>query len=284
MIDEAMQFQVIYGVDFSGAKMAGKNAWVACLVPHQTRFALTKLQSLGTLCGTDEREACLRGLVNRVLASRHALWGMDFPFSLPQELFEATTTWQAQLDWVTAWSGDAPSFGRECQARGRASGSSIATRRLTDREAHAPFGPYHYRIIHQTFHGMREVLLPLSRDEDTAVLPFGYDHIKRSKRIVMEVCPSSTLRALSLPHQLYKQLDGKALESQRERNRVVILKALSEHIGISKNQRKCMMGNLGGDALDAVIAAYGAAVAWQRADHAQLAGDKRYVREGLIYV
>ena len=31
-------------------------------------------------------------------------------------------------------------------------------RRLTDREAKAPFDCYHYRIIHQTFYGMRDVL------------------------------------------------------------------------------------------------------------------------------
>jgi len=284
MIDQAMQFQAIYGVDFSGAKMAGRNAWVAGLVPKESRFALTELQSLGELCGTDERDICLRGLVNRVLSSRYALWGMDFPFSLPLSLFEPTTTWQAQLDWVAAWPGDGPSLGRDCQTRGRAADSSTATRRLTDREARAPFGPYHYRIIHQTFHGMREVLLPLSRDDDTTVLPFGYDRIAQAQRIVMEVCPSSTLRVLNLPHQLYKQLDGKAWEPQRKRNRERILELLGERIAISKEQRKCMMDNLGGDALDAVIAAYGATVAWQRADHAQLAQNKHYRREGLIYV
>lgn len=283
-MDPVMRFEAIYGVDFSGAKRAGKNAWVACLVPKGSRFALSELQSLGEVCGTDERTVCLRGLVERVLLSRGALWGMDFPFGLPQGLFEPSTTWQAQLDWVAAWPSDAPSLGRDCQARGRATDSSTPTRRVTDREARAPFGPYHYRIIHQTFHGMREVMLPLARDSGTAVLPFGYGHIKRAQRVVMEVCPSSTLRMLTLPHQLYKQLDGKALAPQRERNRAVILKRLGEHIDINHSQHTRMMDNLGGDALDAVIAAYGAVVAWQRADHAQLARDERYLREGLIYV
>ena len=39
---------------------------------------------------------------------------------------------------------------------GVAAGRDI--RRLTDIEEKAPFDPYHYRIIYQTFHGMRDVL------------------------------------------------------------------------------------------------------------------------------
>jgi hypothetical protein len=44
------------------------------------------------------------------------------------------------------------------------------------------------------------------------------------------------------------------------------------------------MRNGGGDALDAVVAAVGAARAWQTSDHQMIARDRRYVREGRLYV
>jgi hypothetical protein len=43
------------------------------------------------------------------------------------------------------------------------------------------------------------------------------------------------------------------------------------------------MRNGGGDALDAVIAAVGAAQAWHLADHPAIARHPRYPREGRLY-
>jgi hypothetical protein len=43
-------------------------------------------------------------------------------------------------------------------------------RRLNDLEVKAPFDPFHYRIIYQTFHGMRDVLGPLRRLDEQANL------------------------------------------------------------------------------------------------------------------
>jgi hypothetical protein len=45
-----------------------------------------------------------------------------------------------------------------------------------------------------------------------------------------------------------------------------------------------MMRNGGGDALDAVLAALGAAQAWQAADHRAIARHPRYRREGRLFV
>jgi hypothetical protein len=43
------------------------------------------------------------------------------------------------------------------------------------------------------------------------------------------------------------------------------------------------MRNAGGDALDAVLAAVGAAQAWRSADHRVIARHARYPREGRLY-
>ena len=43
------------------------------------------------------------------------------------------------------------------------------------------------------------------------------------------------------------------------------------------------MGNPGGDAIDAVVAAVGTWQAWNSADHSAILRHPRYVREGFIY-
>jgi hypothetical protein len=48
-------------------------------------------------------------------------------------------------------------------------------------------------------------------------------------------------------------------------------------------QRRAIMRNGGGDALDAVIAALGAAQAWRDADHRGIARHPRYPNEGRLY-
>ena len=85
--------ETVYGVDFSGAKLAGKNAWIAQLrvlrSPTQRKSAnpapplkLVDLRPLGRAAGGDERETVYSFLTDSILGSRSALWGMDFPFGL----------------------------------------------------------------------------------------------------------------------------------------------------------------------------------------------------------
>ena len=59
-------------------------------------------------------------------------------------------------------------------------------RRLTDGDARAPFDPYHYRIIYQTFYGIRDVVGRLRRDRGTAVLPFHQRRLAGARRVLVE--------------------------------------------------------------------------------------------------
>jgi len=156
-------------------------------------------------------------------------------------------------------------------------------RRATDAEAKAPFDSYHYRIVYQMFHVIRDVAKPLSQSRGTAVLPFQYRKLPRAERVVVECCPSSVLKALGLPHQNYKQPSGGPLAPKRLRTRRVILDAVSRMVLIDPRHRRTMMRNGGGDALDAVLAAVGAERAWREADHARIARHQRYPREGYLY-
>jgi hypothetical protein len=111
-------FSVIYGVDFSGAKLAGRNTWVARVEPRRRgRPVLASLDRLETLCGTAGRSEVLAHLVQLVKASDAALWGFDFPFGLPVELFPRGTPWADQFAFLADWGEEAYACGLECIRR-----------------------------------------------------------------------------------------------------------------------------------------------------------------------
>jgi hypothetical protein len=290
-----------YGVDFSGAKSAGRNTWIARLerasgprkragastaqAPARLRgpLALASLHRLETLCDTADRGPALAHLTELVAASDSAVWGLDFPFGLPVELFPPKSKWADQLAFLAEWGDDAYACGLECVRRALLLDDAMHIRRTTDSESRTPYVCYHYRIIYQTFFGMRDVLAPLSRVTGTAVLPFQYRRLPTAKRVVLECCPSSVLKRLCLPHQNYKQPQGGPLLRKRLRTRHQILEALAEFVTMSDRDRRVIMRNGGGDALDAVIAAVGAAAAFHAADHTAIARHARYPREGYLF-
>jgi hypothetical protein len=292
-----LKFGTIFGVDFSGAKEAGKSIWIARCEPlrvarngrasgsngHKPSLRLVDLTCLESVCGSAERAPVLCYLVNLIKTSQRALWSMDFPFGFPIEVFSPGTRWPAQLDFLRNWGEDAYGVGLECLRRAKRLGGPMHIRRQTDDEMKTPFDCYHYRIIYQAFYGMRDVLGPLVRSRGTAILPFQYRRLATADRVLIETCPSSTLKRLSLPHQNYKQPAGGPLTGKRRRTRRAILQALSRHVAFDDRHRRVMMRNGGGDALDAVIAAAGGYDAFRAADHSRVARHGRYPLEGLLY-
>jgi hypothetical protein len=145
-------FETVYGVDFSGAKLAGRNIWVARLEPGEGNgnghpHQLAELSCLEKLCGTAERAPALAHLVRRIADSQQALWALDFPFGLPIEVMEPGATWSAQFDFLRGWGEDAYGAGLECLRRARELGGPNHIRRLTDSEEKALFDCYHYRGV-----------------------------------------------------------------------------------------------------------------------------------------
>jgi hypothetical protein len=281
-------FEAVWGVDFSGARQAGSNTWLARLIPRTHRrgpsWRLAELVCLEGLCGTAEREPALAELVRCIGTSEGALWALDFPFGLPVEVMPPGTPWAGQLEFLRGWGEDAYGVGVECLRRARALGGPNHIRRLTDGEARSTFDCYHYRIIYQTFYGMRDVLGPLAGRRHTSILPFHYRRLPSARRVLVEACPTSTLKRLGLPHHSYKQPEGGPLTGKRRRNRHAILAGLARHVAVEDRHLRVMMRNAGGDALDAVIAAAGAAWAWEASDHEQIARHPRYRLEGRLYV
>jgi Protein of unknown function (DUF429) len=274
----------IYGVDFSGAAQAGRTTWIAQLVPceNNSRLAVVDLHRLARRCGSSERDAALAALREHIQSSHRALWAMDFPFGLPVELFPASTAWPEQLTQLTAWRRGAYAYGLECVRRAKRLRGAMHVRRVTDFEARTPFDCYHYRIVYQMFHGMRDVLAPLAGTPGTAILPFQYQALPRARRVLVESCPSSSLKRWRLPHQNYKQPGGRPPDELRRRTRRAILAGLRPHVELSRWRRKIVMDDGGGDALDSIVAAVGGWQAFRAADHAAIARHPRHPREGYI--
>src|SRR5262249_45688321 len=135
-------FDSIHGVDFSGARLAGRTTWLARLEPGRSEgepASLVELARLEDLCGTAERGPALADLGGRSAASERALWALDFPFGLPLEVVDEGHSWAHQFTLLAAWGDDAYGLGLECLRRARALGGKGHIRRLTDLEERAPF-------------------------------------------------------------------------------------------------------------------------------------------------
>jgi hypothetical protein len=279
------EFERYCGVDFSGAKKAGDAIWVAEVRPRRRGLPrLVALDRMTDLCGTADRAAVLKHLVGMISESSHSLWGCDFPFGLPVELFPDGAGWDDHFTFLGEWGEEAYDCGLECVRRAVELVQRKHIRRATDAEARAPFDAFHYRMIYQTFYGMRDVVGPLRKAPGTAVLPFQYRKLPTAKRVVVECCPGSVLKREGVPHQNYKQPAGGPLTRKRLATRRAILDWLGGVVAVDERFRRVMMRNPGGDAIDAVIAAVGAARAVRAADHRAIARHGRYRREGHLYV
>lgn len=276
----------VYGVDFSGAALAGETTWVARMEPAGRigrSLRLVELNRLSRLCGSAKRAESLAALVEMIASSGRSLWALNFPFGFPVEVMAPGCTWAGQFDFLAEWGEDAYGSGAECLRRALALGGPGHIRRLTDGEERTPFDAYHYRIIYQTFYGMRDVLGPLRSMRRTAILPFHSRRLPRALRVVVESCPASTLKRLGLPHQNYKQPLGGPLTGKRRRTRRAILDGLEPLVHIPDSDRLRLMRDGGADGLDAVLSGVGAWRCWREYDHAVIGRHPRYTREGRHY-
>lgn len=284
----------VVGVDFSGSRNSGLTAWIARAEVLEgcpgtgapvARLRLRSLDPLLRVSGSEDRQTVNRFFVDAIAASDQAVWGFDFPFGLPIEL--ALGPWARQLKQLDRFEGDAKEYGRLLVARTREVADAMHIRRLTDRETKTPFDCYHYRIIYQTFHGMRDVLRRIVNDRETCVLPFQFNRLSGIgnpvRRLVVEACPSSTLKRLGLPHRLYKQSGGKPPTEAQRRVRKEILAGLASRIDLRPGLRREILSNPGGDALDAILAAVGCWEALVTDDHLAVAKHPRYRLEGRVY-
>jgi hypothetical protein len=245
----------IYGVDFSGAKDAGKRIWIARGIAEGRKLRIEGCCQASSFPGAgNDRNSCLAALRDFIAREKNSIFGADFPFGLPdkviQELFKVVTWAEFVRDFYETFSSP-ENFRKTCW---KAAGSS-ELKRITDKYSKTPFSPYNLRVCYQTYYGIHDILYPLVSADRARVLPM--QSVERGKTIIIEICPASTLKQLEKQpngKNLYKTYKGKEYRNQR----LQIVDALMKTnlISIPDSIRTIALNDNGGDALDSIIAAY----------------------------
>ncbi|HDG97946.1 MAG TPA: DUF429 domain-containing protein [Desulfobacterales bacterium] len=240
----------VYGIDFSGAKDAGRHIWISKGIASPGRLIIKSCFPASALPSSGiSLDKCLPALRQLVTSEKSAIFGFDFPFGLPAELVRHGS-WK---DFILAFSRtykDSGHFRNTCLA---ATGNK-ELKRGTDIFNRAPLSPYNLRLYRQTYYGITQIIAPLVADDKARFIPMQKP--VTGKPWVLEICPASTLKAMRL-YAPYKGPDRS--NEARTRRRQQILKGI-----LANGQQRLdnslitagVLENPSGDALDSVIACF----------------------------
>ncbi len=238
------QFGRFLGVDFSGARDAGNTIWVAEGAEADGRLIVHGLCRARDLPGGGaDRSRALSALRSHLAVQDNALVGLDFPFSLPQQLIDAPD-WPTFARTFTSRYSDAQAFRADC--RGRTDGREL--KRRTDRRTKTPFSAYNLRLYRQTYWGVAAVLAPLAEDRRMAIAPV----LERpdASCTLAECCPASSLKRLDC----YRPYKGRG-DGLRASRAAILGRLQDEGVSCDGALEDMAISDIGGDALDAVVAA-----------------------------
>jgi Protein of unknown function (DUF429) len=249
------------GVDFSGARDAGRAIWIAEGRVGPGGLALEDCRPAEKLPGgARDRATALAALVDHLGAQSDAVIGCDFPVGLPEKLVRETD-WPAFLARFPKRHASAETFRADCRKR-----SAEETKRCTDKVASTPMCAWNLRLYKQTYHGIANVLAPLVALGRATVGPMQEPIAGRAW--ILETCPASVLKKLGLyeEHKSYKVRSRVGREVARARRQIILdfLVSAGRLREPSTDLRTTLLDDRGGDALDAVIAALAAAAALRR--------------------
>ncbi|MDQ7248024.1 hypothetical protein [Dongia sedimenti] len=235
-------------MDFSGAADAGRKIWIAeARRGRGNRLKLIDLRSAAELPGggIDPRTA-IAALAAHIVREPDTIAGCDFPFTLPMQVIDRPS-WDALIADFALRFQNPDSFRQ--WALQRAEGREL--RRAADREAKTPFNSYNLRIYRQTWWGIAYLLGPLVARGQASVRPY-HPLPAKPHPIVIEACPASSLKSIGF-YPAYKGRSG----AHRLERKAVLRKLVD--CGLLErpkaNIERILLDNIGGDALDAVIAA-----------------------------
>lgn len=268
----------VYGVDFSGARDAGKKIWIATgLIEGEALCVEDCCPALNLPDSGVPRDQCLAALRHFIAARGSCVVGLDFPFGLPRDLV-SDSTWVKFLSMFKSRCRNPEHFRKSC-LRSR-DGKEL--KRTTDRESRTPFSAYNLRLYRQTYFGIGDLLASLVQEHCACVLPM--QHAVPGVPWLIEICPASTLRRHGLNRPPYVPYKGKTPEHRTARR--MILKKLEEAHGLavaSRDRRLRILENPTGDALDAVIAAVSTFRALRDGFHASASDNDDHLVEGYVY-
>jgi len=266
----------IYGVDFSGAKDAGRKIWISSGAIEGEGLLIETCFRGDDLPGSGrKREQCLEALKHFIQSQQAAAFGLDFPFGLPEKLVD-TPSWE---DFILRFPGqhqDPESFRKAC----REFNQGKELRRTTDLESKTPFSPYNLRLFRQTYFGISKVLEPLVREQWASVLPM--QRPLSNEPWILEICPASTLKKLDL----YKGYKYKVKTGKHREVRLAIRTEIESKGDLTFREpsiHSTIIEDRGGDALDSVIAALATFHAIRDPERLFPKDQDTYAIEGYVY-
>lgn len=264
----------IFGVDFSGARDAHRLIWVARCKPDGHGLVVLDCAPVREIRGARDRGAALMSLRKLVASEPDGLFGMDFPFSVPQEMWLGG-------DWVTFASTFTQRWTDPVMFRKRMlelTGRKEPKRRIGE-DAKTPFCSVNLRIFRQTYYGIGRVLGPLLHYSKARVLPF--QRYEPGVATVIEVCPASTRGSIGIKSAGYKGRTSACADKRAD-----VLRKLEGEFGVrisNETLRERIVSDQGGDALDSVIAARAVLSALQHGDLTTEARDDVEAVKGRVY-
>ena len=237
--------QRFVGIDFSGAKDAGKHIWITQGKESAGTLQVSSCeQAMSILSGGNDRDMVFKELVRWIDSLQNATIGIDFPFSVPKMVVEGVIMENTWMDFIHSpkWSNLSPKIFRD-------QSTNLCGNKLRDTDAmHGADCPYSIRTYKQTFYGISKILRPLIQN-DVSIAPF-FDGNRDVT--ILETYPAATLAKEDMLFAIrYKY--QQSTRSRRQHN-VNELASLSE-LDLSGIDTRKVVDNTAGDALDSIVAA-----------------------------
>ncbi|WP_424014783.1 DUF429 domain-containing protein [Halorubrum xinjiangense] len=233
----------VVGIDFSGAKNAGKHIWISTGTESSGVLQISNCEKASDFFAVkNDKRKIFTELVDWIDSLNNTTIGIDFPFGVPEIIAEVVFDAKSWLKFVDSshWSGLTPDrFRQQCV--------NFSKSELRDTDAmHRADCPHSIRIYKQTFHGIRDILKPLIQ-RGVSIAPM----VNRGNTTVLETYPAATLaRENGLFATRYK---SRASTRDRRKHNVHALSNLSD-LDISSVPRNKIIDNKGGDAMDSLVA------------------------------
>ncbi len=197
----------VFGVDFSGAATPGQNIWITEATRDDEQLRIEEMNAAVNRFGLKKsasRETVYTELRELVRSHSSAVFGFDFPFSLPEPLLSDINSWKAHVETFTERFDveTATAFRQYCvETAEEETGDSGYVRRETDWR-YAGQCPYQHQLVYQSYHGQRDLIAPLILEDEAKALPM--QSRSDTHPWLIEVYPAATLSKLELYRQGYK--------------------------------------------------------------------------------
>ncbi|AUV81211.1 hypothetical protein C2R22_05670 [Salinigranum rubrum] len=195
----------MFGVDFSGSQTPGRSIWITEARYNTGGFKIESCRSAidrFNLSSNPSRDTVYNELRDLVRSHPSAVFGFDFPFSLPEPVI-GDNTWPEYLDTLQNYFDNHSAERFRKNRVGRAESATGA--RYLRRETDWKYGgqcPYSPQIQYQTLYGQRDLLAPLITKGGARALPLQ-TRVNKSPWLI-EVYPAATLSLLGFYRQGYK--------------------------------------------------------------------------------